>query len=218
MGEDSAKTLPKPRDRWLVLSASLIATAGAALGSAFFLLAKPEYLLTWANMLGIVASALACIQYLPQIYTTYRLGRILSLSIVTMLVQVPGAFVFSFSLYLRVGVEGWSTWLVYCVTGVLQGWLLVLAIRFHKTNKQAQEAEEERAAARAGRRFSATHTERSPLLGNEVDSSRPPNSSTLRTIGGQPKKHSLDLLYSASPRSINSLPSDSESPTPPQDR
>lgn len=85
----------------------------------------------WANTLGSVASTLAMIQYLPQIYFTWRNGSIGSLSIITMLIQVPGSFLFAFSLWLRVGTAGWSTWLVFVVTGTLQAFLLGLAIKYY---------------------------------------------------------------------------------------
>jgi len=47
-----------------------------------------------------------------------------------MLIQTPGSFVWVGSLAARFGWEGWSTWGVYLVTGVLQGCLLAMAITF----------------------------------------------------------------------------------------
>ena len=44
--------------------------------------------------------------------------------------KVPGAFLFAFSLGLRVGWDGWSTWIVYVVTGLLQSVVLALAIAY----------------------------------------------------------------------------------------
>jgi uncharacterized protein with PQ loop repeat len=92
---------------------------------------------TWADFLGTVASSLAAVQYIPQIYFTWKLKSIKSLSIITMLIQVPGAFLFAFSLWLRVGWQGWSTWLVYIVTGILQSVLLFLAIRYFLADRRA---------------------------------------------------------------------------------
>ena len=84
----------------------------------------------WANILGTTAGILSMIQWVPQIYETWKRGSIGSLSILTMIIQVPGAFMFAFSLWLRVGWEGWSTWLVFVITGCLQGSLLGLAIYY----------------------------------------------------------------------------------------
>lgn len=90
----------------------------------------PSSLEIWADILGIVAAILASIQYLPQIWTTWKLGHIGSLSIPMMLIQTPGSFVWSGSLAARLGVDGWSTWGVFLVTGCLQGSLLALGIYF----------------------------------------------------------------------------------------
>lgn len=96
----------------------------------------------WANTLGTVASTLAMIQYLPQIVFTWRNGDIGSLSIITMLIQVPGSFLFAFSLWLRVGAAGWSTWLVFIVTGSLQSVLLGLAIKYYFAAAAGEEGSE----------------------------------------------------------------------------
>lgn len=97
---------------------------------------------SWANVLGIIASILSTFQYLPQIWTTWTLGHVYSLSIPSMCIQVPGAYVFAFSLYLRVGMSGWSTWLVYCVTGALQGVLLGMAITFDLRERHTANTDE----------------------------------------------------------------------------
>ncbi|RKF63347.1 Uncharacterized protein C4C5.03 [Golovinomyces cichoracearum] len=90
----------------------------------------PSSLEIWADILGIVAAILAIIQYLPQIWTTWKSGHVGSLSIQMMLIQSPGSFVWSGSLAVRLGVDGWSTWGVFLLTGCLQGSLLALGIYF----------------------------------------------------------------------------------------
>lgn len=200
LDEDEEAEIPRPRDAVIVAVSSLAALLVAGLGSLFYLVRSPQYLLGWANFLGVTASVLACVQYLPQIWTTYRLGKVLSLSIATMLIQTPGSFLFSFSLFLRVGWQGWSSWLVYCVTGTLQAGLLAMAIRFWlRDRREARSLQDS---------IDRAPTERDPLL-----STRPENSSTLRTINGAKKRHSIDILYSATPPGDGSLPSDSEGTT-----
>ncbi|PQE17285.1 PQ loop repeat protein [Rutstroemia sp. NJR-2017a BVV2] len=98
--------------------------------SAALAYSHPDRLGTWANTLGIMATVLAAIQYIPQIWMTYNLGHVGSLSIPMMLIQTPGSFVWSASLAARLGAEGWSTWGVFLVTGCLQGCLLVMGICF----------------------------------------------------------------------------------------
>lgn len=57
-----------------------------------------------------------------------------------MLIQTPGSFVWSASLAARLGVEGWSSWGTFLVTGCLQGCLLVMGICFEvKARRAARE-------------------------------------------------------------------------------
>lgn len=108
--------------------------------SAALILAKPHHLGKWANILGIMATILAAIQYLPQIWMTWHLGHVGSLSIPMMLIQTPGSFLWSASLAARLGAEGWSTWGVFLVTGCLQGCLLVMGISFELKARRARQA------------------------------------------------------------------------------
>jgi hypothetical protein len=107
--------------------------------SVAFIYARPDLLGGWANTLGVGATILAAIQYFPQIWMTYTLAHVGSLSIPMMLIQTPGSFVWAGSLAARLGVEGWSTWGIFLVTGCLQGCLLVMAIYFElKARKESQ--------------------------------------------------------------------------------
>ncbi|RAO64760.1 uncharacterized protein BHQ10_000772 [Talaromyces amestolkiae] len=90
----------------------------------------PSNLQTWANVLGIMSAVLASIQYFPQIWTTFRLQKVGSLSIPMMCIQTPGSLVWAASLAQRLGAEGWSAWGVYVITALLQGTLLVMGIYF----------------------------------------------------------------------------------------
>ncbi|KAF9252195.1 hypothetical protein DTO006G1_2942 [Penicillium roqueforti] len=90
----------------------------------------PAAVATWANFLGILAAILASIQYFPQIYTTFRLRCVGSLSIPMMCIQTPGSLVWAASLAARKGWSGWSIWGVLVVTACLQGTLLTMAIYF----------------------------------------------------------------------------------------
>lgn len=58
-----------------------------------------------------------------------------------MLIQTPGSFVWSASLAARLGIEGWSTWGVFLVTGCLQGCLLVMGICFEIKARRERGAE-----------------------------------------------------------------------------
>lgn len=102
----------------------------------------PHLLQAYANVLGILATVLASIQYFPQIYTTWRLKHVGSLSIPMMCIQTPGSFVWAGSLAARVGWEGWSTWGLYVVTGILQGIVLGLGIFYELRNRRTRDETE----------------------------------------------------------------------------
>ncbi|CAD6564020.1 MAG: hypothetical protein ASARMPRED_002650 [Alectoria sarmentosa] len=106
-----------------------------------------SHLASWANFLGIFGTCLAAIQFLPQIWTTWKLQEVGSLSIPMMCIQTPGSFVWVGSLAARFGWEGWSTWGIYLVTGVLQGCLLVMGITFELKTRKKEKARLEGAAS-----------------------------------------------------------------------
>jgi hypothetical protein len=107
-----------------------------------FFIAMPKYLDSWANFLGVMAAVLAAIQYLPQIWTTYRLKHVGSLSIPMMCIQTPGGLLFAASLFARLGTEGWSTWVIYLLSAGMQGTILGMAIYYelHARRHQAHQA------------------------------------------------------------------------------
>lgn len=82
-----------------------------------------------ASLMGVVAIALALIQYFPQIYTTFMLKHAGSLSIPTMCMQTPGGFIWSASLAMRPGAQ-WSSWAPFLTSAMLQGTLLLMAVYY----------------------------------------------------------------------------------------
>lgn len=107
--------------------------------SAALALGAPSYLGAWANILGIVSAVLAAIQYIPQIWMTYRLKHAGSLSIPMMCVQTPGGFLFAASLGARLGWAGWSSWGVYVLTAIMQGIVLCMALSYEWPSRDARE-------------------------------------------------------------------------------
>jgi len=101
---------------------------------------SPESTGWWANFLGVQATILASLQYLPQLWTTWKLKHVGSLSIPMMCIQTPGSFVWAISLAMREGTK-WSSWLVYVVTGSLQGMLLAMCIAWEVRARKSEPAE-----------------------------------------------------------------------------
>lgn len=133
-------------DAVIVTSVSVLHFVVVLLISIVILARFPGNLQGWANFLGIGAAILASIQYLPQIWLTWKLGHVGSLSIPMMLIQTPGGFVFAGSLAARLGPGGWSAWSVYLVLGTLQGVVLVMGICFAiRDRKNAKEIKQQEA-------------------------------------------------------------------------
>lgn len=128
----------RPRDPLIVGTVIGLSLFVVALTSLILVLRHPDHTQRWADLLGTVSGLLAAVQYLPQIYFTWKIKDLKSLSVGTLLIQAPGAFLFAYSLFLRVGWIGWSTWLVYIVTGLLQFVLLGMAVVFWNQRTQGQ--------------------------------------------------------------------------------
>lgn len=127
---------PTWRTAIIVAALCLIHGLFVVIISAAFTLGAPQHLGAWANALGIMAAVLAAVQYIPQIWTTYKLKHAGSLSILMMCIQTPGGFLFAGSLAARLGWGGWSSWGVYCMTAFMQGILLVMAIRYEWPSRE----------------------------------------------------------------------------------
>ncbi|MBE3044602.1 PQ-loop repeat-containing protein [Candidatus Bathyarchaeota archaeon] len=136
-GSGASDELPLPREEqpgwqeaFLVGVACFIHGLLVIIITGVLTIAMPSQLPLWANLLGMMAGALAAVQYIPQIRTTYRLKRAGSLSIPMMCMQTPGGFLVAASLFIRLGWEGWGTWSIYIVTALAQGVVLVMAVYY----------------------------------------------------------------------------------------
>lgn len=121
---------PTYRTALVVTGLCLLHALATIIISVAFELRQPAAVPAWANFLGVLAAVLASIQYFPQIYTTFHLRCVGSLSIPMMCIQTPGSLVWAASLAARKGWSGWSIWGVLVVTACLQGTLLTMAIYY----------------------------------------------------------------------------------------
>ncbi|KAF6812361.1 pq loop repeat protein [Colletotrichum musicola] len=103
-----------------------------------FSIALHDQLDLWANFLGVMAAGLAAVQYIPQIWTTYHIKHVGSLSIPMMCIQTPGGYLFAGSLFARLGWEGWSTWGIFLLTATMQGVLLCMAVYYEFQEHHAE--------------------------------------------------------------------------------
>lgn len=188
---------PKKRDAIIVGSTTLASLLAVGIISIALVNSYPHRTQSWADTLGTFAGILAMIQYLPQIYFTWQMGDVKSLSIITLLIQVPGAFLFAFSLWLRVGWEGWSTWLVYIVTGILQAVVLGLAITYFFRARRQRMAEDDHSDSTTSSEHGTEPSEQTALLGNG-HKNRPIHGTQRSSASGNTNRQ-LSMLYAATP-------------------
>lgn len=139
---DTDPNPPSYRSAIIVVLICILYTVALGIASTYIILAQPSLAWQFADGLGITATALASIQYFPQIYTTYKLKSLGSLSIPMMCVQTPGGYLWAASLAARLGWEGWSAWILYVFISTLQGVVLGMGLWF-KWKKRGQVDEDE---------------------------------------------------------------------------
>ncbi|KAK3339173.1 hypothetical protein B0H65DRAFT_475619 [Neurospora tetraspora] len=131
---DNEAALVEEQPRWqtalLVASLTLLHGLAVIVVTGILSTIAHDKLAIWANVLGVMAALLAAVQYIPQIWTTYHLKHVGSLSIPMMCIQTPGGFVFAGSLFARLGWAGWSSWGIFVLTATMQGLLLYMAIYY----------------------------------------------------------------------------------------
>ncbi|GAM23059.1 hypothetical protein SAMD00019534_062340 [Acytostelium subglobosum LB1] len=132
---------------WGSMAASLIfflIGLGLVLGYG----AKSDIVSGYAYAMGIMASVLVFLQWLPQIYTTWISDKIGSLSLVSLCIQIPGAILICYN-QLSLG-QSWTTWFPYLATAVqeivLLGICVYYLIRDRKKRKREKKEKEERDA------------------------------------------------------------------------
>ncbi|KAJ4387124.1 hypothetical protein N0V93_007713 [Gnomoniopsis smithogilvyi] len=133
---------PSYRSAVIVVLICILYTVALGIASTYIILSQPSLAWKFADGLGITATALASIQYFPQIYTTYKLKSLGSLSIPMMCVQTPGGYLWAASLAARLGWEGWSAWILYVFISTLQGVVLGMGLWF-KWKKRGEVDEDE---------------------------------------------------------------------------
>jgi uncharacterized protein with PQ loop repeat len=208
---------PRQRDAAIAVAISMAHFLLVAFISLIWFAFSRNTIKVWADLLGVCSAGLACIQYIPQIYTTWKLQEVKSLSIPMMCIQTPGSYVFAASLAIRLGPSGWSAWGVYIITGILQGCLLVMAISFELRDRRRRKVEEQ--APRGNEEVddngtsdpavvdpdddsdTQTASERSPLLGG----TRPTSNGSMSNGNGRSpaqghetiKKSKLSVVHNA---------------------
>jgi hypothetical protein len=137
------KTFSRAKSAWIVLIVVCTFAFVILVVSAVILRRFPWVAQVWADVLGILVALLACVQWLPQVYTTYTLGHLGSLSLASLTLSAPYTWIFGVSMMIREGLDGWSVWVVYILVGVMQLVLISMGISYElkSLRRAAQNAE-----------------------------------------------------------------------------
>lgn len=95
----------------------------------------------FADFSGVLSTILQVLQYIPQLWTTFKLSEPGSLSIPSMVIQVPGTFYWAYSLY-DDPASKWSSYVPFFAAASLQAILLLLCIYYkiyHRIEKARQQ-------------------------------------------------------------------------------
>lgn len=98
-------------------------------------------LVAYANSQGIISAIIAALQYAPQVWMTWKLKHIGSISIPWLIVQTPGGLAAMTALVNRPGTN-WTTWLASIGTFIGQLSLLILCCCWAWRDRKIQKREE----------------------------------------------------------------------------
>ena len=169
---NNPKANPSYSTAVLVVGLSVAHAFIMALTNMIVVAKSPDHLQGYSSAVGVLAAILASIQYLPQIYTTWSLGRAASLSIPMMCLQTPGGYLWAGSQAVRLGWAGWSVWGILLVTATMQGILLIMAIFFELKIRRGKTAgldssDSSTAVGEESNGEARENDEETPLIGNE---------------------------------------------------
>ncbi|USW53320.1 hypothetical protein Slin15195_G066390 [Septoria linicola] len=133
------RTFRRARRAWIVLLIVCGFALAVLLVSAVVLHRFPWYAQSYADTLGISMTVLASVQWLPQVYTTWHLGHLGSLSALALCLQTPYTWTFSINMIIRYGLSGWSVWVVYVFVGCMEWTLIGFAIVFRIRDRNMPE-------------------------------------------------------------------------------
>jgi len=85
-------------------------------------------IMSYGKVIGLLSSILTLVQWLPQIYTTWKLRHPGSLSLPMLFIQTPGSVIVIF-FQITVGSDV-TTWFPYVVTFISQASLIVMCFIF----------------------------------------------------------------------------------------
>ncbi|KAK4539336.1 hypothetical protein LTR36_000767 [Oleoguttula mirabilis] len=124
------RTFRRAHRAYIILIAACAFAFSILLVSAVIQNRFPWYSQNWADVLGVAVTVFAAIQWIPQTWTTWHLGHLGSLSLTSLCLSAPFTWIFGVNMMIRVGIKGWSVWIVYVLVGTMQLLLVAMGIYF----------------------------------------------------------------------------------------
>ncbi|KAI7218569.1 hypothetical protein KC333_g3504 [Hortaea werneckii] len=138
------RTFRRARRAYLILLVACAFAFAILLSSAIILNRFPWLAQGWADILGIAVAIFACVQWVPQTWTTWHLGDLGSLSLPSLCLMAPYTWIFGINMIIRLGFRGWSAWIVYVLVGTMQvllaGMGICFAVRDHQKPREERKA------------------------------------------------------------------------------
>ncbi|KAI6902384.1 hypothetical protein KC318_g7480 [Hortaea werneckii] len=135
------RTFRRARRAYLILLVACAFAFAILLSSAIVLNRFPWLAQGWADILGIAVAVFACVQWVPQTWTTWHLGHLGSLSLPSLCLMAPYTCIFGINMIIRLGLRGWSAWIVYVLVGTMQVLLAGMGISFAVRDRKKPKGE-----------------------------------------------------------------------------
>ena len=99
--------------------------------------------IAYGKIIGTVSTLIVFVQYLPQIYTTYKLKSSGALSVAMLCIQAPGGMLNA--MFMMIGQnDDWTTWFPFFVASLDQFVLLGMCIYFNKGKASIEDSDDNR--------------------------------------------------------------------------
>ncbi|CAL6032730.1 PQ_loop repeat-containing protein [Hexamita inflata] len=111
----------------IIIFLIIVSTIGIILSGIYYSVCNQVFQ-SFISVFSIISAKAACIQWLPQIFETYKSKSVGNLSITCQVIGVPGQLI---TLFLLISTNnGWITWVTCIVLLIVQSMLLFLLLKY----------------------------------------------------------------------------------------
>lgn len=125
--------------KYCLIASAFIFLISFLLTVGFRYFSEDPTFIIYSDINGYLNSICTCFQYIPQVLHTFFVKNVVSISILTLLIQIPGSLVLIFSMAISGGKV--SNWISYAIGGSFQIILLVLCLYYNYSTKSESKEE-----------------------------------------------------------------------------